>query len=164
MQLVTINILTTWIIWNKTIVFINTTHDAYVIAIDYYDYDNMDIVASLQRLVASKLSGGNDLKWCNLGLWTTTPATSNNDNELDTCHYNEACENLAKALGKAAELDANDAVLSCGNRILLDDRGPIVLSYTYTNFRIAVCSQLCIVIYSCVSVADLYKYHHSKER
>jgi len=122
------------------------------------------LVASLQRLVASKLSGGNDLKWCNLGLWTTTPATSNNDNELDTCHYNEACENLAKALGKAAELDANDAVLSCGNRILLDDRGPIVLSYTYTNFRIAVCSQLCIVIYSCVSVADLYKYHHSKER
>lgn len=72
------------------------------------------LVASLQRLVASKLSGVNDVKWCNLGLWTTTPATFDNDNEPDTCEYYEACENLAKALGKAAELDSNDAVLSCG--------------------------------------------------
>ena len=73
------------------------------------------VVASLQRLVASKLSGGNDIKWCNLGLWTTTTTkTSDNDNESGTYEYNEACENLAKALGEAAELDANDAVLSCG--------------------------------------------------
>jgi len=53
MQLVTINILTTWIIWNKTIVFINTTHDAYVIAIDYYDYDNMD-TSYAQNLIYPK--------------------------------------------------------------------------------------------------------------
>jgi len=72
------------------------------------------LVASLQRLVASKLSGVNDVKWCNLGLWTTTTSTFDNDNEPDTCEYNEACENLAKAVGKAAELDSNDAVLSCG--------------------------------------------------
>ena len=72
------------------------------------------LVASLQRLVAFKLSGGNDVNWCNLGLWRTITKTSKDDNESDTCEYNEACENLAKALGKVAELDSNDAVLSCG--------------------------------------------------
>ena len=86
-------------------------HLCYMRLNDYHS----GLVASLQRLVASKLSGGNDVNWCNLGLWTTTTSTSpDNDNTPDTCEYNDACENLAKALGKAAELDPNDAVLSCG--------------------------------------------------
>jgi predicted NAD/FAD-binding protein/cyclopropane fatty-acyl-phospholipid synthase-like methyltransferase len=41
--------------------------------------------------------------WCNLGLWTE-----------ENHGYNTACENLAYALGKAAELSSADAVLSCG--------------------------------------------------
>jgi len=87
-------------------------HLCYMRLNDYHS----GLVASLQRLVASKLSGGgNDMNLCNLGLWTTTTTSSDNGNvESGTYEYNEACENLAKALGKAAELDSNDAVLSCG--------------------------------------------------
>jgi dimethylaniline monooxygenase (N-oxide forming) len=45
--------------------------------------------------------------WCNLGLWTQ----QSGDTPLS---YNQACQNLAHALGKAANLNSNDAILSCG--------------------------------------------------
>lgn len=66
----------------------------------YYSF-----IAWMQQQVASKLGSGNGMesKWCNLGLWTT------ND-----CDYNQACANLAHALGKLANLNYQDAVLSCG--------------------------------------------------
>jgi cyclopropane fatty-acyl-phospholipid synthase-like methyltransferase len=69
-------------------------------------------IACMQQKVASKLRSsdvkkrGDDTKntmWCNLGLWTR-----------DECGYNEACENLAEALGKLANLSSLDAVLCCG--------------------------------------------------
>ena len=71
-------------------------------------------IAYMQKRVALKLgtrnsgsaSDGNKKtrRWCNLGLWTS-------DNK---CSYNKACENLAHSLGKAADLNSSDAVLSCG--------------------------------------------------
>lgn len=65
-------------------------------------------ISYVQRQVAAKLQT-NDIKplWCNLGLWTKSP-----DGQL--CSYNQACENLAEALGRAAGLCDEDGVLSCG--------------------------------------------------
>ena len=48
----------------------------------------------------------NNVKWCNLGLWT------NNNDLLPS--YNQACENLAEALGNIANLNSSDAALLCG--------------------------------------------------
>jgi predicted NAD/FAD-binding protein len=60
-------------------------------------------ISWVQQQVAFKLSNDAKIKWCNLGLWLT------ND-----CDYNQACTNLAHALGKLADLNCHDAVLSCG--------------------------------------------------
>ena len=61
-------------------------------------------IAGMQQRVASKLrSEDSDKNWCNLGLWNTPD-----------CSYDQACENLAFALGKIANLNSSDAVLSCG--------------------------------------------------
>ena len=78
------------------------------------------VIAYVQRTVAFKLSSANEndkdgkqsrtMKWCNLGLW-----------EDDNDKYEEACENLANALGKVAGLHSSDAVLSCGCGSSLDE-------------------------------------------
>ena len=46
--------------------------------------------------------------WCNLGLWRETVSASPHKD------YDQACQQLALALGHAAGLDKTDAVLSCG--------------------------------------------------
>ena len=67
-------------------------------------------ISYVQRQVAARLQTNNTndkRRWCNLGLWTKST-----DGEL--CSYNQACENLAEALGRAAGLCDEDGVLSCG--------------------------------------------------
>ena len=87
------------------------------------------LIGCVQRRVAAKLrradEASDDLtitsnddkkatrrKWCNLGLWTKTSSEGNGKNNV--CAYSQACENLAEALGKAAQLGEDDGVLSCG--------------------------------------------------
>ena len=71
-----------------------------------YQFHDMysSFIAGIQKRVAAKLrSDESDINWCNLGLWTAP-----------NCDYDQACEHLARALGKFVNLGSSDAVLSCG--------------------------------------------------
>lgn len=73
-------------------------------------------VSALQRSVSARLrdkeaaarAPSHSRTWCNLGLWTASASGGKGSG------YNEACENLAAELGRAADLGAADGVLACG--------------------------------------------------
>ena len=88
------------------------------------------LIGCVQRRVAAKLRRADEAsddptitsnddkkatrrKWCNLGLWTKK-SSPDEDGKNNVCSYSQACENLAEALGKAAQLGEDDGVLSCG--------------------------------------------------
>lgn len=79
-------------------------HDSYA---SFVSYTQRKVASKLREEDKNASDADRAANWCNLGLWTETK-----DGNL--CSYNEACENLAQALGKAAGLASSDAVLSCG--------------------------------------------------